>query len=158
MLKSISVRRLIDIGMELDQLETTYYMASVEDGPSEPGAGKLTKEELSQVAEHIGRLHDLCEELELHTSAQLLRWHEGESVPSTHDGFTMLRDTIMAELRGRTLFFIPTVRASFYGWDQIVSETVKFAFPQSCCRDPVGRKLLRFGRTHRIYLSLYARS
>jgi hypothetical protein len=98
-----------------------------EDDPQEKDA-RLSESELENLRKAIRMMYQICKENNLPTSSILLE-SRIESPPETSGELRILREAVLAELRGRLFLGVPENKAQFYEPSDLISEKARLAFP-----------------------------
>ena len=97
---------------------------------------ELTKQEKDEIRQDLIKIWDICEQLDLPVSHNLISSvvspeDDSENVPKTGREYNLLIKTVRHELRNKLFLFVEPHRAKFYENDDLISEKVLKAFPKA---------------------------
>ncbi len=130
----ISPLQYIALGSYIESARTVYYMA--DKAATDPSMEGLREDEIDSIRQNLIKIWDICEELKLPVSHDLISSavspEDGsENFPKTGREYNLLIKTVRHELRNKLFLFVEPHRAEFYESDKLVSEKVQKAFPKS---------------------------
>ena len=130
----VSAKHFIELGEVVSDISTNLYMIDSvrQDDPKEGPR----PEEIEHMRQHLVRVWDVCNQLGLPISGDLISARVDQSdgppdVPQSQREFDLLIDTVKAEIRKKLFLFVPTHLAKYYESDGLLSERARAAFPSS---------------------------
>jgi hypothetical protein len=117
--------RYIQLGARLQDSRAKYLAA-------EEGNRKLTEDEKVRIGFDLMETANLCNEIRLPVSADLLAIRVRKSdLPETAREMDLLSQAVFSELRSILFTRIPSHVAQYYEWDGIITDAVVKAFPKA---------------------------
>lgn len=143
----ISATRYITIGQYLQQMAMMLKQASADDPPA------IGLQSINELKKLISFLKTESDNLGLPISTPLLdKFAEelaimnGGNASYLHGKISMLTQTIGQELRSQLFFYVPTYRAKYYDWDNILTPNFVKAFPEATIELGQAAKCFSLGR------------
>jgi hypothetical protein len=123
---TLKAQYFINLGAEFHDLQVLYYAAHAE------AKTVSDAQELGSVQAHLERVHNLCFQLKLETSRELIRTRlEYDKLPRTYEAFEILKDAVFADLRDKWFTYIPSDRLQYFSENTVASAEVWNSFPSA---------------------------
>lgn len=116
--------KYIELGAAIEKVKQAFAAAF------DAGDHALNAAERQELRELLAELAVLAADLDLEVAAQTVR-HAQFDMPATLQALNQLIYVVFAEGKSRTLLVMPSERRRYYEWDEVVSDAVKTAFPES---------------------------
>src|SRR5436190_1735727 len=110
------------------------------------GEGKpLSVEDLQELQEHLTAVLDICENLDLSVSKELITDAKSDP-PNNEREFAVLTKALYAEIRNKLLVVVPPHRRKFYNAREFIGTSIQAAFPSSFAELRLGGQCLAIGQ------------
>ena len=121
----INAKKFLELGEEIANSRTTLYVNEAYDANS-------FDEFKEGIRQHLIRVADLCVDLGLSVAAAVVESHVHEDkLPRTGEGYSILMETVYAEIRSRNFLYISQEKSKYYSNILRLPDSIRLAFPMA---------------------------
>lgn len=130
----VSAKNYIELGERVAETRINLYMVDSM-SRDDPDQG-LSDDERNQMREQLIKIWDICQELGLPVSGDLISSRVDQSngpanIPESEREFMLLIDAVKSEIQSKLFLFVPSHLAPLYENSSILSDRARAAFPSS---------------------------
>ena len=119
---ALYARPMIQLGEEIYDMRALFVFKDKDK--------HLDADDLNSLQEHLSKLLDLCESLDLPVSKDLVIGAKKDP-PQTEREFELLTNALYSEAKNKLLIFVPPHRGKYFYAAKFIKEEIKGAFPKA---------------------------